>query len=64
VTGAVRARLALALDTDDADEALESARRLRPWFGVAKAGYPLLYSAGPQIVPQLVDLGYDVFVDL
>lgn len=60
----VRRRLALVLDTDDVDEALATATRLRPWFGVAKAGYQLVYSAGPRVVPMLAELGYAVFADL
>src|SRR3954465_1471919 len=69
-TGAVgaapelRSRLALALDTDDAVEALRLAIELRPWFGVAKVGLELFTAAGPDVVARLVDSGFDVFVDL
>lgn len=60
----VRDRLALALDVDDLVAALRSARELRPWFGVAKVGLELFSAAGPDAIGGLVDLGYDVFVDL
>lgn len=60
----VRNKLALALDTDDAVVAGRLATELRPWFGVAKVGLELYSAAGPEIVNRLVNLGYDVFVDL
>jgi len=63
-TDAVRSRLALALDVDDLVEALRLARALGPWFGVAKVGLELYSAAGPDSVTSLVDLGYDVFIDL
>lgn len=62
--GPVRSRLALALDTDDAVEALRLAQELRPWFGVAKVGLELFTAAGPDVVARLVDAGFSVFVDL
>ncbi len=64
VSAAVRAKLALALDVDDAVMALRLARDLQPWFGVAKVGLELYSAAGPDIVGALDDLGYDVFADL
>ena len=60
----VRRRLALALDVDDLVAALRLARELRPWFGVAKVGLELFSAAGPDAIGALVDLGYEVFVDL
>lgn len=60
----VRNKLALALDADDAVVAGRLATELRPWFGVAKVGLELYSAAGPEIVNRLVNLGYDVFVDL
>lgn len=60
----IRGRLALALDTDDAVEAIRLARELKPWFGVAKVGLELYAAAGPDVVARLVDAGFDVFVDL
>ena len=62
-TGA-RERLALALDVDDLVVALRLARRLRPWFGVAKVGFELFGAAGPEIVSALTVEGYRVFLDL
>ncbi|HTZ09195.1 MAG TPA: orotidine 5'-phosphate decarboxylase / HUMPS family protein, partial [Acidimicrobiales bacterium] len=59
-----RRRLALALDLDDLVAALRLARRLRPFFGVAKVGLELFTAAGPEAVEGLIDDGYSVFVDL
>jgi orotidine-5'-phosphate decarboxylase len=59
-----RDRLALALDVDDLVAALRLARRLRPWFGVAKVGLELFGAAGPEAVSALTDEGYRVFLDL
>ncbi|MGD9798881.1 MAG: orotidine-5'-phosphate decarboxylase [Acidimicrobiia bacterium] len=56
--------LALALDLDDLVPALRLARDLQPYFGVAKVGLELFSAAGPEAVSALVDLGYDVFLDL
>ena len=60
----VRARLCLALDTDDLVEAGRRARELGPWFGTLKVGLELFASAGPAAVTTLQGLGLDVFVDL
>jgi orotidine-5'-phosphate decarboxylase len=59
-----RDRLALALDVDDLVVALRLARRLRPWFGVAKVGLELFGAAGPEAVSALSAEGYRVFLDL
>ena len=59
-----RSRLALALDVDDLVVAHRMARELQPWFGVAKVGLELYSAAGPDAVTSLVDLGFDVFLDL
>lgn len=59
-----RGRLALALDVDDLVVALRLARRLRPWFGVAKVGLELFGAAGPETVSALTVEGYRVFLDL
>jgi orotidine-5'-phosphate decarboxylase len=59
-----RDRLALALDVDDLVVALRLARRLRPWFGVAKVGLELFGAAGPETVSALTAEGYRVFLDL
>ncbi len=60
----LRDRMALALDVDDLVEANRLARQLRPWFGVAKIGLELFTAAGPDAINAMLDLGYDVFLDL
>lgn len=64
IDDAVRSKLAIALDTDDLVAALRLATAVGPWFGVAKVGLELFSAAGPEAVTSLVELGYDVFVDL
>ena len=64
MTDDVRQRLALALDVDDLVVALRLARRLRPWFAVAKVGFELFGAAGPETVSALTVEGYRVFLDL
>ncbi|HUC36371.1 MAG TPA: orotidine-5'-phosphate decarboxylase [Acidimicrobiales bacterium] len=59
-----RGRLALALDVDDLVLALRTARRLAPWFGVAKVGLELFTAAGPEVVSALTIEGFRVFLDL
>ncbi len=60
----LRAKMALALDVDDLVEAVRLARRLSPWFGVAKVGLELYTAAGPDAVGTMLDNGFDVFLDL
>ena len=60
----VRQRLCLALDVDDAVEAIILARQLKPWFGVAKIGLELFTASGPDTCARLVAEGFDVFLDL
>ncbi len=60
----VRRRLALVLDLDDLVAARRLAQTLRPWFGVAKVGLELYSAAGPEAIESMVELGYEVFVDL
>jgi orotidine-5'-phosphate decarboxylase len=60
----LRAKLALVLDVDDIVAASRIARELQPWFGVAKVGLELYSAAGPDAVGAMLDLGFDVFVDL
>ena len=64
VPAALRKRLALALDVDDAVAAQRLAKELSPWFGIAKVGLELFSAAGPPVVQMLIDDGYDVFLDL
>jgi orotidine-5'-phosphate decarboxylase len=59
-----REHLALALDVDDLDVAVGLARRLEPWFSVAKVGLELFGAAGPRAVDELAGLGFPVFLDL
>jgi orotidine-5'-phosphate decarboxylase len=61
---ATRAKLALALDTDDLVEAHRMATLLRPWFGVAKVGLELFSASGPDAIGALRDLGMTVFLDV
>ena len=61
---AARRRLALALDVPDLAEAEDLARRLQPWFGVAKIGLELYLAEGPGTVEAMHTLGYEVFADL
>ena len=61
---AARDHLALALDVATVDEAQALARRLRPWFGIAKVGHELYAVAGPGVFDDLRDLGFRVFADL
>lgn len=56
--------LALALDMDDPLVADRLARRLQPFFSVAKVGLELFTAVGPDAVAGFRDLGYDVFLDL
>ncbi len=57
-------RLALALDTDDAVEALRWARELRDVFGFAKVGLELFATEGASVIYALQELGYRVFLDI
>ena len=60
----VRAKLAVALDVDDAVAALRLARELQPGSAWPRSGLELYSAAGPDVVGALADLGYDVFCDL
>ena len=47
------------------DDAIGLAKRLHEWIGVAKVRTSSSYSAaGPAAVECMIDLGYDVFLDL
>ena len=59
-----RDQLALALDVDDLVAATRLARQLKPWFGTAKVGLELFSAAGPEAIGALVDLGFEVFLDV
>ena len=60
----VRDHLALALDVDDLVVAARLAQQVQPYFGVAKIGFELFTAAGPDAVQAMLELGYDVFLDL
>jgi orotidine-5'-phosphate decarboxylase len=60
----VRRKLAIALDVDDVVVARRLAREVQPWFGVAKVGLELYSAAGPGIVGHLIEMGYQVFLDI
>jgi orotidine-5'-phosphate decarboxylase len=60
----VRERLALALDVGGPADAEALARRLAPWFGIAKLGMELYAEAGPDMIERLHALGLQVFADL
>jgi orotidine-5'-phosphate decarboxylase len=59
-----RDRLAIALDAPSLDEAMDLARVVAPWFGVAKMGLELYSAAGPAAAVSLNELGLRVFCDL
>jgi len=61
---AARDHLAMSLDVPSLDEALDLAREVAPWMGVAKVGLELYSAAGPAAVEALRDLGFRVFCDL
>ena len=59
-----RDHLALALDTATVEEAHALARRLQPWFGIAKIGLELYAAGGPGLLEEVRDQGFRVFADL
>ncbi len=59
-----RDHMALVLDVGGLDAALDVARRLQPWFGIAKVGMELYAEAGPAAFEALRDKGFRVFADM
>jgi len=57
-------RVIVALDYPDAESALPLVMRLDPTQCRLKIGKELFTAAGPDFVRRLVDLGFDVFLDL
>lgn len=57
-------KIIVALDFSSADAAIEFAAKTSPELCKLKVGKELFTSAGPALVQQLVDSGYDVFLDL
>jgi orotidine-5'-phosphate decarboxylase len=60
----VRDRMVLGLDVGGLAEAEAIARRVVPWFDVAKVGHELYAEAGPAAFDRLHELGFRVFCDL
>jgi orotidine-5'-phosphate decarboxylase len=57
-------KLIIALDYPTPDLALAFVRNLSTDICKLKVGFELFVAAGPDFVKQLVDLGFDVFLDL
>ena len=57
-------KIIVALDFADCNQALEFARKTSPAQCRLKVGKELFTSCGPVLVEQLVNSGYDVFLDL
>lgn len=57
-------RIIVALDYPDAQSALALVTRLEPTLCRLKVGKELFTSAGPQLVEQLMQRGFQVFLDL
>lgn len=57
-------RIIVALDYAKAQDAIQLAEQLDPTVCKLKVGKELFTAAGPQLVAQLVDKGFKVFLDL
>ena len=57
-------KVIVALDFDAADKALALVDQLKPEMCRVKVGKELFTRAGPQLVKQLIEKGFDVFLDL
>ena len=57
-------RIIVALDYPDADSARQFIARVRPDRCRLKVGKELFVTAGPDFVRELVDQGFEVFLDL
>ncbi len=57
-------RIIVALDVADARDALQLAERMDPTRCRLKVGKELFTRAGPEVVAQLIDKGFPVFLDL
>ena len=64
MTDSIKERLIVALDVEQAQEALELYARLRDHVGMFKIGSQLFTAAGPSIVRELVGMGARIFLDL
>lgn len=59
----MNSKIIVALDYDNAQSALAFAKQVTPDLCKLKVGKELFTSAGPQLVEQLVDAGFAVFLD-
>jgi len=57
-------KLIIALDFSDANKAMQFVNQLSPSDCKLKIGFELFISAGPEIVKQLIEKGFDIFLDL
>lgn len=57
-------RIVLALDIDDAQEALSLVAELKDLVGIFKVGHQLFTAYGPDIVRRIIEKGGKVFLDL
>jgi orotidine-5'-phosphate decarboxylase len=57
-------RIIIPLDFADADMAMAFLRKIEPEYCRIKIGKELFTLVGPQIVNKVIDLGFDVFLDL
>lgn len=57
-------RIIVALDYPDAQSALELVARLEPAMCRLKVGMELFTSAGPRLVEELMQRGFEIFLDL
>ena len=57
-------KLIIALDFPNKDRALNFVKQLSPSDCRLKVGFELFVASGPDFVRQLVDTGFDVFLDL
>ncbi len=57
-------RIVVAMDYDNAASCVAMAQRLDPSLCRLKVGKELFTAAGPQVVDALMNLGFDVFLDL
>lgn len=57
-------RIVVAMDFDNADQCLSMAKRLSPSDCRLKVGKELFTACGPKIVEQLMELGFEIFLDL
>lgn len=64
MTDQVSSPVIVALDYDNAESALAMASRLDPKVCRVKVGKELFTIAGPELVRQLVERGFQVFLDL